>query len=100
MEAIFSLERNLLEWSNVVKSHGSVKKRTCRRQCRRAFGSSPEDDGLVGGVCFVRGAVRLRMSVVRGGGVVANHWKANFCSEYKIWWHPSWLYTVLNEVPN
>lgn len=63
MEAIFSLERNLLEWSYyVVKSHGSVK-RTCRRQCRRAFGSSPEDDGLVGqvqGVCFVRGAVRLR----------------------------------------
>jgi hypothetical protein len=46
-----------------VKSHGSVKKRTWRRQCRRAFGSSPEDDGLVGqvqGVCFVRGAVRLR----------------------------------------
>lgn len=70
MEAIFSLERNLLEWSYVVKSHGSVKKRTWRRQCRRAFGSSPEDDGLVGGVCFVRGAVRLRTGCQLSGEVV------------------------------
>lgn len=59
MEAIFSLERNLLEWSNVVKSHGSVKKRTWRRQCRRAFGSSPEDDGLVGQVQVFISCVEL-----------------------------------------
>lgn len=59
MEAIFSLERNLLEWSYVVKSHGSVKKRTWRRQCRRAFGSSPEDDGLVGQVQVFISCVEL-----------------------------------------